>query len=85
MATTQMTMTEPKLSPQVLLAWRERMGFSQRDACVALGCSRGAWGKWEGGINKPPRYIGLACAALALGMKPYGDIQSELKSNASGE
>jgi transcriptional regulator with XRE-family HTH domain len=59
--------------PQVLLSWRERMGFSQRDACVALGCSRGAWAKWETGKAKAPKYIGLACAALALGMKAYGD------------
>jgi transcriptional regulator with XRE-family HTH domain len=71
------------LSPQVLLSWRERMGYSQRDACAALGCSRAAWVKWETGQQAPiPRYIGLACAALALGMKPYGDQQSELKGAA---
>jgi transcriptional regulator with XRE-family HTH domain len=58
------------LDGQTLIAWRERMGYSQRDACSALGCSRGAWAGWEGG-QKIPRYIGLACAALALGMKPY--------------
>lgn len=58
---------------KALLGWRDRMGFSQRDACEALGCSRGALGGWENGTQKPiPRYIGLACAALALGMEPYG-------------
>ena len=82
---TMTTMTKPaspKLSPQVFLAWRERMGFSQRDACAALGCSRGAWAKWETGRQAAPRYIGLACAALALGMKPYGDCQAELDGEA---
>jgi transcriptional regulator with XRE-family HTH domain len=82
----EMMMTTEKLKPaltaKVLLAWRERMGFSQRDACTALGCSRGAWAAWETGRQQPPRYIGLACAALALGMKPYGDVQSELKETA---
>jgi transcriptional regulator with XRE-family HTH domain len=50
-----------------LVAWRERMGFSQRDACDALGCSRNALSGWE--KTRPPRYIGLACQALALGVK----------------
>jgi transcriptional regulator with XRE-family HTH domain len=55
-----------------LKAWRERMGFSQRDACEALGCSRGAWSGWENGTQNVPQYIGLATAALALGLKPLG-------------
>lgn len=65
------------LSGQTLIEWRERMGFSQRDACEQLGCSRGAWGGWETGAQPVPRYIGLACAALALGMKPYGALTEE--------
>lgn len=51
-----------------LKAWRQRMGFSTRDACDALGCSRTAFSRWENGKIAIPRYIGLACAALALGM-----------------
>ena len=66
------TKPEP-FSGKALMAWRERMGYSQRDACEQLGCSRGALGKWESGDSNPPRYIGLACAALALGMAPYGE------------
>lgn len=73
------TMIEPTLNATVLKAWRERMGYSQREAASVLGCSRSAWQGWEDGTQKPPRYIGLACAALALGMKPYGDLQTELK------
>lgn len=76
MATATMT---PTLNAHTLKAWRERMGYSQREASSALGCSRSAWQAWEGGDQEPPRYIGLACAALALGMKPYGDLQTELK------
>lgn len=56
-----------------LIAWRARMGFSQRDACEALGCSRGALGHWEQGTHKVPKYIGLACAALTFGAEPYGE------------
>jgi transcriptional regulator with XRE-family HTH domain len=74
-------MTKPKkpkaaaliaLKPQVLTSWRERMGMSQRDAARALGCSRGAWAGWEAGDKDIPPYIGLAIAALALGVTPYG-------------
>jgi transcriptional regulator with XRE-family HTH domain len=65
-----------KLNAATLTAWRDRMGYSQRDACTALGCSRGAWSTWENGTHHVPRYIGLACAALALGMTTYGDDRS---------
>jgi transcriptional regulator with XRE-family HTH domain len=59
-----------RIDPKTLLVWRERMGYSQRDACEALGCSREAWIGWETGRHKVPLYIGLACSALALSMKP---------------
>lgn len=74
MATSKKPKPPQVLDPAILLAWRERMGYSQRDACEALGCSRGAWAGWETGKQTPiPRYIGLACAALALGMSAYGE------------
>lgn len=63
-----------KLTGQTLLDWRSVMGFNQRDACKALGCSRGAWGGWESGAQPVPRYIGLAMAALALNMTEYGSV-----------
>lgn len=75
-ATDSPKMEELKLTAQVLRTWRERMGYSQRQAALALGCSRGAWSGWEDGTKQPPRYIGLACAALALGMKISGSISN---------
>jgi transcriptional regulator with XRE-family HTH domain len=60
------------LAGATLAAWRERMGYSQRDACKALGCSRGAWTRWENSQHDVPKYIGLACSALALGMTAMG-------------
>lgn len=69
----------PTFSGHALQAWRERMGFTQRDASKTLGCSADAWNRWETGKAKPPRYIGLACAALALGMKAYGETQGDDK------
>lgn len=77
MATKTMIVKPEPLSGATLLAWRERMGYSQRDACKALGCSRGAWARWEQDQQDVPRYIGLACAALALGMSAYGDERGE--------
>lgn len=53
-----------------LLRWREAMDFSAVDACAMLGCSRQALRNWETGATKVPRYILLACAALAKGLKP---------------
>jgi len=74
--------TPEHLSAETLTAWRKRMGYSQRDACEALGCSRGALGRWETGIKTMPRYIGLAMAALALGMRPFGDTRPERKAES---
>ena len=71
---------DPILNGSILKSWRERMGFSEREACKQIGCSRNAWAGWEKDEQKIPRYIGLACAALALGMTPYGQIQNLGKS-----
>jgi DNA-binding XRE family transcriptional regulator len=60
-----------------LAVWRERMGFSQVQAAKEIGCSRQAWIGWEVGSKRTPRYIYLAMAALALGMKPYGEPNGE--------
>ncbi len=67
-------LTEPHrlpLTPSTLIAWRERMALSQREAAIALGCSRGALAGWESGKTTIPKYIGLAMSALALGVQPY--------------
>jgi transcriptional regulator with XRE-family HTH domain len=60
-----------------LTAWREAMGFSQREAAVALGCSRNALAGWESGEARTPKYIALACAALALNIKVEGGADAD--------
>lgn len=58
-----------------LKIWRDRMGYSKVEAATELGCSRNAWARWEAGTMPVPRYIGLACAALAMGMPAYGSAK----------
>jgi transcriptional regulator with XRE-family HTH domain len=71
--TTETTETVVKTIPaKTISEWREAMGFSRRDAADALGCSKQSIINWESGTNECPFYIGLAMAALALGMTPYG-------------
>lgn len=62
----------PIATAENLKAWREAMGYSQREACVQLGCSRNAYAGWEDGSHDVPRYIALACNSLALGMDEPG-------------
>jgi transcriptional regulator with XRE-family HTH domain len=71
-----------ELVPATLTAWRTRLGYSKRQAAEVLGCSRDAWSGWESG-DQPniPRYIGLAMAAIALGMTPYGDNRPMQKAS----
>jgi DNA-binding XRE family transcriptional regulator len=64
------------LTPDQVIAWRERLHYSQRDAAHALGCSRDAWARWEKGTKQVPLYIALAMAALAMGLRPYGEVRS---------
>lgn len=61
------------MNAATLQLWRKRMGYSQQDACNELGCSITLLEHWEHGSRPVPRYIGLACAALALGMSAYSD------------
>ena len=56
-----------------LLLWRDNMGYSLDDCSHELGVTAEEWKAWESGDAKIPRYIGLACSALALGMNPYGE------------
>lgn len=58
------------MTPTTLTAWRERLHLSRVAAAEALGCSREALRLWETGKNPIPQYIALACAAVALGIKP---------------
>lgn len=75
-----------KFTPAALRAWQTRMGYTQRDAAEALDCSRGAYGKWRKTGSHIPRYIGLACAALALGMTAYGAAPSNpTRSEGTGK
>ena len=58
-----------------LAEWRSRMGYSADDAAKQLGCAKQSVYNWERGDEPPPRYIGLACDALALGINviPMGE------------
>jgi transcriptional regulator with XRE-family HTH domain len=60
---------QPKPSHQTTIEWREVMGFTQDQAAAELGCSRTAFGGWERAPATLPKYIKLAMAALALGIK----------------
>jgi predicted transcriptional regulator len=70
---TEMGIKREKLCGKTLTAWRKRMGgYSMREAATIIGCSRETWAKYEKEPNaRIPRYIGLAMAALALGINPF--------------
>ena len=59
------------MTAAALKACRKRLGLSQEAFAEALGCGRRSLQNWESGSSPVPRYIGLACAALALGLSEW--------------
>lgn len=49
--------------------WRASMGYTIADAAALLEVAESDYVEWENGIKPAPRYLILACAALALGIK----------------
>ena len=72
-----------KIDGAQLKAWRDGMGYSQRDVCLTLGCSPQTWTGWETGRHPVPRYIGYAIAALNAGLTVYGDEKTIIDQKIS--
>lgn len=53
------------------IAWRERLGLNQAKAAEALGTGPNQPRAYERG-QPIPKYIALACAAIAHGLPPIG-------------
>lgn len=60
------------MTPDQMKDWRNRLGLNGTKAAEALGCNRNALAGWEAGKHPIPKYIALACAAIALGVPPMG-------------
>jgi predicted transcriptional regulator len=58
------------MTPSSFTAWRARLRLDKSKAARALGCSRNVIIGYENGSKKIPRYMALACAALAMGLPP---------------
>lgn len=51
--------------------WRERLGLTRIEAAALLGMGRNQPQRYEDG-QPIPRYVALACAAIAHGIPPIG-------------
>lgn len=59
------------MTPAQFIDWRERLSWTRIEASRQLGCSQNSITAWEAGKTRIPRYIALACRALANDMKPW--------------
>jgi len=63
------------MTPAQFTEWRGRLGLSKTAAAEALGISRNMPQRYEAGAAHIPRYVALACAAVAFNLPPYGADQ----------
>ena len=66
------------MTPSDLRSWQAAMGISGREAARRLGVSPGTYQDWVTGTSRTtkktitlPPLLGLACAALAAGLKTW--------------
>lgn len=59
------------MSADEFKAWREHMGFNRSEAARQLGLGRNMPQRYEDEGVEIPRYVALACAALAFGLPPW--------------
>ncbi|MEQ9334445.1 helix-turn-helix transcriptional regulator [Thalassobaculum sp.] len=68
---------ELEMKPGDFRRWRKSLKLSQKEAAEALGLKRRVVqyyekGERDGETVKVPKYIRLACSALASGVQDYG-------------
>jgi DNA-binding transcriptional regulator YiaG len=68
--TTREVLPPPPTSADALIEWRAALKFTQREAALALGCSRTALQNWEARVNEVPPFIGLAMAEVSRRYRP---------------
>lgn len=54
-----------------LFAWMELHAFNKTKAASELGIARNTLDAYLAGKHPIPRYIALACAAIAIGLRPH--------------
>ena len=52
-------------------SWRSHLNITRAEAAKRLGCSVNTITAYEQGRNAVPRYVALACSAVALGLPPW--------------
>lgn len=59
------------MTPEDYRDAKARLGLSNRQMAMKLGLSRNAANAYANGTSRIPLYIGLACAALLVGLPPH--------------
>lgn len=71
------------MTPAELLQWRKFYFLRAKPAYEALGCAPQTYASWETGKTAIPRYIALACTALACALGPWPIEPNKGKNDAA--
>ncbi|NUB29744.1 helix-turn-helix domain-containing protein [Azospirillum brasilense] len=55
--------------------WRKGLDLTQQEAADAIGITKRSVQLYEAGTQPVSRTIALACAAIAAGLKPLGEVE----------
>ena len=58
-----------------LAAWRRLLKLTKNAAAAELGLNIRTFRKYENGETTIPRYVALACSAVAHNLPPYGGLR----------
>ena len=61
------------MTPDQLISLRQALGLDKKAFAAEVGVTRKTLAAYEAAVRPIPQTVALACAALARGLRPFGE------------